>query len=83
MVGGYFLDGFATAAEQLAGRAVGARYRPAFERVVSADDGLGARRRASPSACSLWLAGPAIVDLMTTAPRGARGRRATISSGRR
>ena len=34
MVGGYFLDGFAAAAEQLAGRAVGARFRPAFERVV-------------------------------------------------
>jgi len=30
----YFLDGFATAAEQLAGRAVGARYRPAFDRAV-------------------------------------------------
>ena len=34
MVSGYFLDGFATAAEQLAGRAVGARYRPAFEKSV-------------------------------------------------
>ncbi|MBL0936600.1 MAG: MATE family efflux transporter [Rhizobiaceae bacterium] len=30
----YFLDGFATAAEQLAGRAVGARWRPAFDRAV-------------------------------------------------
>jgi multidrug resistance protein, MATE family len=29
-----FLDGIATAAEQLAGRAVGARYRPAFDRMV-------------------------------------------------
>ncbi|HEV7306771.1 MATE family efflux transporter [Ensifer sp.] len=29
-----FLDGVATAAEQLAGRAVGARYRPAFDRAV-------------------------------------------------
>ena len=27
MLSAYFLDGFATAAEQLAGRAVGARYR--------------------------------------------------------
>ncbi|NGN40214.1 MATE family efflux transporter [Mesorhizobium sp. CGMCC 1.15528] len=34
LVGGYFLDGFATAAEQLAGRAVGARYLPAFQRAV-------------------------------------------------
>ncbi|MCM2476113.1 MATE family efflux transporter [Rhizobium sp. CG5] len=29
-----FLDGVATAAEQLAGRAVGARYRPAFDRTI-------------------------------------------------
>jgi len=29
-----FLDGFATAAEQLAGRSIGALYRPAFDRVV-------------------------------------------------
>ena len=34
MVAGYFLDGFATAAEQLAGRAVGARYRPGFDAAV-------------------------------------------------
>jgi MATE family multidrug resistance protein len=34
MIAGYLLDGFATAAEQLAGRAVGARYRPAFDRTV-------------------------------------------------
>lgn len=29
-----FMDGVATAAEQLAGRAVGARYRPAFDRTI-------------------------------------------------
>jgi MATE family multidrug resistance protein len=34
MVAGFFLDGFATAAEQLAGRAVGARYVEAFRRAV-------------------------------------------------
>lgn len=34
MAAGYFLDGFATAAEQLAGRAVGARLAPAFHRAV-------------------------------------------------
>ncbi len=34
MVAGYFLDGFATAAEQLAGRAVGADYRPGFDAAV-------------------------------------------------
>ena len=34
LVSGYLLDGFATAAEQLAGRAIGARYRLAFLRTV-------------------------------------------------
>lgn len=34
LLAGYFLDGFAAAAEQLAGRAVGAHYRPAFQRTV-------------------------------------------------
>jgi len=34
MVAGFFLDGFATAAEQLVGRAVGARYVEAFRRAV-------------------------------------------------
>jgi MATE family multidrug resistance protein len=34
LVAGYFLDGFATAAEQIAGRAIGARHAPAFHRGV-------------------------------------------------
>jgi MATE family multidrug resistance protein len=34
MLSGYLLDGFATAAEQLAGRAIGANYRPAFVKTV-------------------------------------------------
>ncbi|MCR4267174.1 MATE family efflux transporter [Nitratireductor sp. ZSWI3] len=34
LIAGYFLDGMATAAEQLAGRAIGARYAPAFHRSV-------------------------------------------------
>ncbi len=34
MLSGYLLDGFATAAEQLAGRAIGANYRPAFIKTV-------------------------------------------------
>lgn len=34
LVAGYMLDGFATAAEQLAGRSIGARYRAAFVRTV-------------------------------------------------
>jgi putative efflux protein, MATE family len=34
MLAAYYLDGLATAAEQIAGRAVGANYRPAFVRAV-------------------------------------------------
>ncbi len=34
ILSGYFLDGFAAAAEQLAGRAIGARHRAAFVRAV-------------------------------------------------
>ncbi|MER0236676.1 MATE family efflux transporter [Fulvimarina sp. MAC8] len=34
LVGGYFLDGMATASEQLAGRSVGANWRPAFEKTL-------------------------------------------------
>jgi putative MATE family efflux protein len=34
MIAGYFLDGFATAAEQLAGRAIGARAQESFRRAV-------------------------------------------------
>lgn len=34
LLSAYILDGFATASEQLVGRAVGARYQPAFDRAV-------------------------------------------------
>ena len=34
LVGSFFLDGMATAAEQLVGRSVGARWRPAFDRAL-------------------------------------------------
>ncbi len=66
-VAGYFLDGFATAAEQLAGRAVGARFRPAFEKVVRLTTGWGIGTALTLSAVYLLL-GPAVIDLMTTSP---------------
>ena len=61
----YFLDGLAAAAEQLAGRAVGARHRPAFERAVRLTLvwGFGVGAAAS---LAFWLAGPILVDVMTT-----------------
>ncbi|MEX6506527.1 MATE family efflux transporter [Jiella sp. M17.18] len=34
MIGSFFLDGMATAAEQLIGRAIGANWRPAFDRAT-------------------------------------------------
>lgn len=34
LVAGYYLDGLANAAEQIVGRSIGARYRPAFDRAV-------------------------------------------------
>jgi MATE family multidrug resistance protein len=64
-VGSYFLDGLATAAEQFAGRAVGARYRPAFERSLKLSLGWGLCIAAVASA-AFWLAGPAIIAAMTT-----------------
>lgn len=67
LVGGYFLDGFASAAEQLAGRAVGARFRPAFERVVRLTTAWGLATALLLSTLFALL-GPAVIDLMTTAP---------------
>ena len=64
LVAGYFLDGFATAAEQLAGKSVGARYRPAFERAVRLCLVWGA---ALALACTAFflLAGPSVIDLLS------------------
>ena len=67
VLAGYFLDGFATAAEQLAGRAVGARYRPAFDRAVRLTTGWGLAI-ALPVSALYFFAGPAIIDTLTTSP---------------
>jgi MATE family multidrug resistance protein len=64
-VGSFFLDGLATAAEQFAGRAIGARYRPAFERSLLLTVGWGYVVAILLSAI-LWFAGTAIVAAMTT-----------------
>ncbi|MBD1547075.1 MATE family efflux transporter [Roseibium aggregatum] len=67
LVGGYFLDGLATAVEQLAGRAVGARYRPAFDRAVKLTT-LWGFALALCLALVYFATGPLLVDLMTVSP---------------
>lgn len=65
LIASYFLDGMATAAEQLAGRAVGARWRPGFERAVGLTL-IWSFALALALAAALWFAGPALIALMTT-----------------
>jgi putative MATE family efflux protein len=65
MVVGFFLDGIAQAAEQLTGKAVGANWRPAFDRAY----GLSFLWGLAIAVClgALWyVSGPWLVSLMTT-----------------
>ncbi len=63
----YALDGFATAAETLVGQAVGAREGAEVDRAadLSMRWGVGG---SVVMALVFWIAGPALIDLMTTAP---------------
>lgn len=65
MVALYLLDGFAFAAESLVGRAIGARIIDRFREAVRVSTvwagGVGALL-----SVGIWLAGPAIIDFMTT-----------------
>ena len=65
LISGYFLDGFATAAEQLAGRALGARNRPAFETAVRLTLIWGFILAGLATLVFLLL-GPWLIDLLTT-----------------
>lgn len=67
LVAGYFLDGFATAAEQLTGRAIGARYAPAFHRTVRLTC-LWGFALAGVAAAVFLFSGEAVIRLITTAP---------------
>ncbi|QLF69292.1 MATE family efflux transporter [Peteryoungia desertarenae] len=66
LIASFFLDGMATAAEQIAGRAVGSAYRPAFDRAVRLtmvwSFALG-------GGCAIFflLFGGMLIDVMTTA----------------
>lgn len=63
----YALDGFAFAAETLVGQAVGARALPQARRAAALAMGWGMAGGVALAA-AFALAGPAIIDLMTTAP---------------
>ena len=65
LVGGYFLDGVATAAEQLCGRSVGANNRRSFERAVRLSIGWSFALAVAMS-LALFFAGGTFIDLMTT-----------------
>lgn len=63
-VAGYLLDGLATAAEQLAGRAIGARYRPAFDRSVKLSMAWGTGL-ALVATTIFWFLGPLLINILT------------------
>lgn len=65
MVGGYFLDGLANASEQLVGRAVGAEWRPAFDRAVKLTI-LWGLSLSGGLTLLFWITGESLVALLTT-----------------
>jgi MATE family multidrug resistance protein len=67
LIGSFFLDGLATAAEQLCGRAVGARNRVAFERAVRLVIGWGFAFGLATTALFI-VGGTLLIDLMTASP---------------
>jgi len=66
MIAGYYLDGFATAAEQIVGRAIGAHYKPAFWRAVKLTILWGFLLAGFTTVVVLFAGGP-VIDFMTTA----------------
>lgn len=66
LFGGFFLDGIAIAAEQLAGRAIGARYKPAFDKMLRLTMVWGFGLAAGLSLI-MWAGGGLLIDLLTTA----------------
>src|SRR5205085_1906657 len=67
LVGAFFLDGFASAAEQLCGRATGARDGGAFSRAVRLVLSWGFAFGAVATLAFLII-GPWLIDLMTASP---------------
>ncbi|MCK8780240.1 MATE family efflux transporter [Rhizobium sp. NTR19] len=65
MLSAFFLDGLAGAAEQLAGRAVGAQYRPSFDRALKLT-GLWSFAMAAAVGMFFLVFGQPIIHLLTT-----------------
>ena len=65
LISGYFLDGLATAAEQIVGRSIGANYKPGFWRGFKLTLFWSS---VMAIVCSLifWFVGPTLINLMTT-----------------
>jgi putative MATE family efflux protein len=66
LVAGYYLDGLANAAEQLTGRAIGARFRPAFDRALKMT-ATWSFALAGFTTVAFLIFGNRLVDLLTTA----------------
>ncbi|MDQ0318887.1 putative MATE family efflux protein [Pararhizobium capsulatum DSM 1112] len=66
LVAGYYLDGLANAAEQLTGRAIGARFRPAFDRALRMT-GIWSLVLAAVTTVAFLLFGNRLIDTLTTA----------------
>ncbi|OBZ96679.1 XRE family transcriptional regulator [Pararhizobium polonicum] len=66
LVAGYYLDGLANAAEQLTGRAIGARFRPAFDRALKMT-ATWSFALAGFTTVAFLIFGDRLVDLLTTA----------------
>jgi multidrug resistance protein, MATE family len=67
MFGSYFLDGFATAAEQICGQAIGARDEPGFRRTVRTALLLSVVTGLAVTVV-LWAGGAAFVRFVSTSP---------------
>ncbi|WHO72998.1 MATE family efflux transporter [Rhizobium sp. BT03] len=67
LLSSYYLDGLANAAEQITGRAVGARYRPAFDRGLKLTI-LWSFGLAAIVSAFFFLAGSWLISVLTTSP---------------
>ncbi|MBP1851362.1 MATE family efflux transporter [Rhizobium halophytocola] len=67
LVAGYYLDGFANAAETITGRAIGANYRAGFVRAVRLT-AIWSFALAAVTTAFFLVFGDAVIDLLTTAP---------------